>query len=80
MKNQHIIRDYYCFLFRIGIALDAWMWPLQNELELPKLIEQPILFINMEGFQKPFYLEIMKRYIADNNKIERRVVTLKYAH
>jgi platelet-activating factor acetylhydrolase len=60
---------------RIGIALDAWMWPLQNELELPKLIEQPILFINMEGFQKPFYLEIMKRFITD--KIERRVITLK---
>ena len=61
----------------MGLALDAWMWPLQNEDDLPNQIDQPILFVNMEGFQKPFYLKLMKRYMVENNTIERRVVTLK---
>lgn len=62
----------------MGVAMDAWMWPLKDEKELPGQIEQPILFINMEAFQNASNLKAMKRFTLDpDNPIERRVVTLK---
>ena len=62
--------------FRVGVALDAWMWPLKDNIELPSQIEQPILFINMEAFQNAKSLKVMKRF-TDGCNTERRVVTLK---
>ena len=32
--------------FRMGIALDAWMFPLKEEHEIGKGCEQPLFFIN----------------------------------
>ncbi|XP_046455783.1 platelet-activating factor acetylhydrolase-like isoform X1 [Daphnia pulex] len=61
--------------YKIGLAMDAWMWPLKDEPELAESIEQPILFINSANFQTRFSLEIMKRFTADADK--RHVVTIK---
>lgn len=58
--------------------MDAWMWPLKDEIELAKDIEQPLLFINMEAFQTAPNLKTMKRFTVDADHTERRVVTLKY--
>lgn len=58
--------------------MDAWMWPLKDEIELAKSIEQPLLFINMEAFQTAPNLKAMKRFTMDADHTERRVVTLKW--
>ncbi|XP_046657429.1 platelet-activating factor acetylhydrolase-like [Daphnia pulicaria] len=63
--------------FKIGLAMDAWMWPLRDEPELAKSVEQPLLFINSEAFQTAANLETMKRFTVDADHTERRVVTLK---
>ena len=57
--------------------MDAWMWPLKDHKELPDLVDQPILFINMEAFQTEGNLKAMRRLVADQADVERRVVTLK---
>jgi platelet-activating factor acetylhydrolase len=59
------------------MAMDAWMWPLKDEIELAKSVEQPLLFINMEAFQTAPNLKAMKRFTVDADHTERRVVTLK---
>lgn len=58
--------------------MDAWMWPLKDEIELAQSVEQPLLFINMEAFQTAPNLKAMKRFTVDADHTERRVVTLKY--
>lgn len=64
--------------FKMGVAMDAWMWPLKDELELPAQIDQPLLFINMEAFQNASNLKAMKRFTLEtDHPTERRVVTLK---
>ncbi|XP_057378526.1 platelet-activating factor acetylhydrolase-like [Daphnia carinata] len=63
--------------FKIGLAMDAWMWPLKDQPELAQEIEQPLLFINMEAFQTAPNLKAMKRFTVDADHTERRVVTLK---
>lgn len=64
-------------MYRIGVALDAWMWPLKDEPELAEKIDQPLLFINMEAFQTGPNLKAMKRFLVSAGDVERRVVTLK---
>lgn len=68
---------FFVFLCRIGMAMDAWMWPLKDEIELAQSVEQPLLFINMEAFQTAPNLKAMKRFTVDADHTERRVVTLK---
>ncbi|NXO85327.1 PAFA2 acetylhydrolase, partial [Sitta europaea] len=58
--------------FRCAVALDAWMFPLENLLypEVPK----PVLFINTEKFQTPESLAKMKRLSSRNG--QTRIVTV----
>nr|CAH0098330.1 unnamed protein product [Daphnia galeata] len=64
--------------FKIGLAMDAWMWPLKDDTKLAETIQQPIMFINSEAFQTPINLLTMKRFTVDaDHTDERRVVTLK---
>ncbi len=68
-------------IHRIGLAMDAWMWPLKDEPELAKSVGQPLLFINSEAFQTAANLETMKRFTVDaTDHAERRVVTLKFVY
>lgn len=60
--------------------MDAWMWPLKDEMKLASNVQQPLLFVNSEAFQTTSNLETMKRFTVDAaaaDKTERRVVTLK---
>lgn len=57
--------------------MDAWMWPLKDEIELAKNVAQPVLFINSEAFQTVPNLNTMKLFTVDADHTERRVVTLK---
>ena len=80
---RNIFGYYYSKLFllkknkqnRIGLAMDAWMWPLKDDIQLAETIQQPILFINSANFQTRFSLKIMKRFTIDKQK--RHVVTIK---
>ena len=65
-----------CVSCRVGVAFDAWMWPLNEEEKLPNQIDQPLLFINMEHFQTTKNLKTMNRF-SQNELSERRVVTIK---
>ena len=65
-----------CIIYRIGIVLDPWMWPLRDEVQLPEEIEQPILFINMEAFQTVESLKTMKPFTLAV-QVERRCLMLK---
>jgi len=62
--------------FKVGVAFDAWMWPLHKEKDLPNEIDQPLLFINMEHFQTAKNLKTMKQF-AESDVAERRVVTIR---
>uniref|UniRef100_A0A8C9MUV3 1-alkyl-2-acetylglycerophosphocholine esterase n=1 Tax=Serinus canaria TaxID=9135 RepID=A0A8C9MUV3_SERCA len=58
--------------FRCAVALDAWMFPLENLLypEVPS----PVLFINTEKFQTPESAAKMKRLSSRNS--QTRIVTV----
>ncbi|KAM6314104.1 platelet-activating factor acetylhydrolase 2, cytoplasmic [Podargus strigoides] len=58
--------------FRCAVALDAWMFPLENALypEVPK----PVLFINTEKFQTPESIAKMKRLSSRNS--QTKIITI----
>ncbi|NWR79985.1 PAFA2 acetylhydrolase, partial [Centropus unirufus] len=58
--------------FRCAVALDAWMFPLENVLypEVPK----PVLFINTEKFQTPENVAKMKRLSSRNS--QTKIITI----
>ncbi|XP_015743317.1 platelet-activating factor acetylhydrolase isoform X1 [Python bivittatus] len=59
--------------FQCGIALDAWMFPLSDEV-YPK-IHQPLLFINSEKFQWAVNILEMKKLNCKGR--ERKMITIK---
>ncbi|XP_053140042.1 platelet-activating factor acetylhydrolase [Hemicordylus capensis] len=59
--------------FKCGIALDAWMLPLCDEV-YPR-VHQPLLFINSEKFQWPSNILEMKK--LDSRDRERKMITIK---
>ncbi|XP_076306900.1 platelet-activating factor acetylhydrolase 2, cytoplasmic-like [Tachypleus tridentatus] len=61
--------------FKLGLALDCWMYPLKENQDLFSMVTQPILFINMEKFQTWENLNVMKN--LESEEIERKVVTIK---
>ncbi|NXT76192.1 PAFA2 acetylhydrolase, partial [Zapornia atra] len=58
--------------FRCAVALDAWMFPLENALypEVPK----PVLFINTEKFQTPESIGKMKRLSSRDS--QTKIITV----
>ncbi|KFQ33842.1 Platelet-activating factor acetylhydrolase 2, cytoplasmic, partial [Mesitornis unicolor] len=58
--------------FSCAVALDAWMFPLDNSLypEVPK----PVLFINAEKFQTPESVAKMKRLSSRNS--QTKIITI----
>ncbi|CAH2245784.1 Platelet-activating factor acetylhydrolase [Pelobates cultripes] len=59
--------------FRCGIALDAWMFPLREEIF--SAINQPVLFVNSEKFQWVENVLLMKK--MDSTRVERKMITIK---
>ena len=58
--------------FNIGIALDAWLFPIK-ELDLSSSVQQPILFINTESFLNKNNLNKMATFKpTDSQNIERK--------
>ncbi|KAK1338340.1 hypothetical protein QTO34_001455 [Cnephaeus nilssonii] len=59
--------------FRCGIALDAWMLPLNDEIY--SKFSQPLFFINSERFQYPANILKMKKCYAPGK--ERKMITIR---
>ncbi|KFR03465.1 Platelet-activating factor acetylhydrolase 2, cytoplasmic, partial [Nipponia nippon] len=58
--------------FRCAVALDAWMFPLENALYSEVL--KPVLFINTEKFQTPESIAKMKRLSSRNS--QTKIITI----
>ncbi|XP_029318624.1 platelet-activating factor acetylhydrolase isoform X3 [Cottoperca gobio] len=61
--------------FKCAIALDAWMFPLDEEI-FPR-VKQPIFFINSEKFQWAGNISRMKK--LESAVIQRKMVTIRGA-
>ncbi|XP_008050237.1 platelet-activating factor acetylhydrolase [Carlito syrichta] len=59
--------------FRCGIALDAWMFPLGDEVY--SRFPQPLFFINSERFQYPANIIRMKKCFLPGR--ERKMITIR---
>ncbi|XP_030627845.1 platelet-activating factor acetylhydrolase isoform X2 [Chanos chanos] len=59
--------------FKCGVALDTWMFPLDEEI-FPR-VKQPIFFINSEKFQWAGNIIRMKK--LDSAIIPRKMITIK---
>uniref|UniRef100_A0A6I8NAF9 Platelet-activating factor acetylhydrolase n=1 Tax=Ornithorhynchus anatinus TaxID=9258 RepID=A0A6I8NAF9_ORNAN len=59
--------------FRCGIALDAWMLPLNDQVN--SRVPQPLLFINSEKFQ--YLKNIQKMRALYQPGTERKMITIK---
>ncbi|KAK2498297.1 hypothetical protein MC885_005821 [Smutsia gigantea] len=59
--------------FRCGIALDAWMFPVGDEV--CSRIPQPLFFINSEWFQYPANIIKMKKCYLPGR--ERKMITIR---
>lgn len=59
---------------RCGVALDAWMFPLDDEV-FPR-VKQPIFFINSEKFQWAGNIIRMRK--LDSAVIQRKMITIRY--
>uniref|UniRef100_A0A3Q3GB80 Platelet-activating factor acetylhydrolase n=1 Tax=Labrus bergylta TaxID=56723 RepID=A0A3Q3GB80_9LABR len=58
--------------FKCGIALDSWMFPLDDEIFAR--VKQPIFFINSEKFQWAGNISRMKK--LDSAVIQRKMITI----
>lgn len=61
--------------FKLGLALDTWMVPLQKDDDVMAMVSQPILFVNMEKFQTKDNLQLMSK--LETYEVERKVITIK---
>ncbi|XP_053193201.1 platelet-activating factor acetylhydrolase isoform X1 [Scomber japonicus] len=59
--------------FKCGVALDAWMFPINDEV-FPR-VKQPILFINSEKFQWAGNISRMRK--LDSAVIPRKMITIR---
>ncbi|XP_026197464.1 platelet-activating factor acetylhydrolase isoform X3 [Anabas testudineus] len=59
--------------FKCGVALDAWMFPLDDEV-FPR-VKQPIFFINSEKFQWAGNIIRMRK--LDSAVIQRKMITIR---
>lgn len=59
--------------FKCGVALDAWMFPLDDEI-FPR-VKQPIFFINSEKFQWAGNISRMKK--LESAVIQRKMITIR---
>ncbi|KAJ6663435.1 hypothetical protein lerEdw1_009514 [Lerista edwardsae] len=58
--------------FKCAVALDAWMFPLENTL-YPK-VTKPVLFVNTESFQTADSIDKMKRILSTSD--ESKIITI----
>lgn len=80
--DNNTLRSFFFYsvyaidLLRCGIALDAWMFPLDEEIYAR--VKQPIFFINSEKFQWAGNIMAMRKLVPpDSSSTQRKMVTIK---
>ncbi|KAK7868532.1 hypothetical protein R5R35_004815 [Gryllus longicercus] len=65
--------------FKAGIILDAWVFPIKEDADLPSEITAPMMFINTQTFQIPPNVAVMQRFMEGGNadKTERSAFTIR---
>lgn len=58
---------------RCGVALDAWMFPLEDEIFAQ--VKQPLFFINSEKFQWAGNISRMRK--LDSAVTKRKMITIR---
>ncbi|XP_033099098.1 platelet-activating factor acetylhydrolase-like isoform X2 [Anneissia japonica] len=62
--------------FKVGVALDAWMYPLEKPML--KTVKQPLLLINTEKFHWPGNIAKMSHLVNPANQTEdRKMITIR---
>uniref|UniRef100_A0AAY5KHM1 Platelet-activating factor acetylhydrolase n=1 Tax=Esox lucius TaxID=8010 RepID=A0AAY5KHM1_ESOLU len=64
----------YTVLLRCGIALDAWMFPLDDEIYVR--VKQPVFFINSEKFQWAGNIMRMRKLESSSTSMHRKMITI----
>ncbi|KAJ8009402.1 hypothetical protein DPEC_G00088510 [Dallia pectoralis] len=60
--------------FKCGIALDAWMFPLDDEIYVR--VKQPVFFINSEKFQWAGNIMRMRKLETSSTSMQRKMITI----
>ncbi|KAL0967648.1 hypothetical protein UPYG_G00254990 [Umbra pygmaea] len=60
--------------FKCGIALDSWMFPLDDEIYVR--VKQPIFFINSEKFQWAGNIMRMRKLESSSTSMQRKMITI----
>lgn len=64
---------------RIGVILDAWMYTLKDEPDMPGSIKQPLIFINTETFHINSNISTMQKFLEAPHNAERHLYTIRYS-
>lgn len=73
MRSQDLKMDCFSTPSRCGVALDAWMFPLEDEIF--SQVKQPIFFINSEKFQWAGNISRMRK--LDSAATKRKMITIR---
>lgn len=65
------------FLVRLGVILDAWMYTLKDEPDMPGSIKQPLIFINTETFHIDSNIATMRKFVDSPADSERHLYTIR---
>lgn len=65
--------------YRIGVILDAWMYTLKDEPDMPGSIKQPLIFINTETFHINSNISTMQKFLDAPHNAERHLYTIRYS-
>ena len=63
--------------FKVGVILDAWMYTLKDEPDMPDSIKQPLIFINTETFHIESNIATMEKFVNSPSDAERHLYTIR---
>ncbi|KAF5287482.1 hypothetical protein FQA39_LY04110 [Lamprigera yunnana] len=53
---------------KLGILLDAWMFPIKEEEDLISEVTQPLLFVNTQAFHIVPNLKVMQKFLTNDDR------------
>ena len=74
-----IIKVMKSLIYRLGVILDPWMFPIKEEIDLSNRVKQPLLFVNTETFHITLNYNALKTItdVTPDGCGERTVFTIR---